>query len=559
MSAGAPPRVASLAIINPSGQRSRQLIDGDPYLIGRQPDNQLSLRDNRVSRIHARIVRDGDEYAIEDLRSRAGLFVNGIRVQAPTRLHNADVITFGFTDGYQLVFMHEAQTINRLAERVSGAAGTEGAAGLGRLRALVEVARSLQTSLSLREVLESIVDAALAVTRTERGFLLLKKGPGGALETEVARDSSGMPLAAADLRVPTRVIQRALERRRQLLSMHFDPHFSDAELPDQSVASLELRSVVCLPLIRVRSGGDLHETYVSSPEDTVGLLYLDSRLDLADLSSGNPEILQTLAIEASTVLENARLLEQERGRQRLEQEMRIARDVQQGLLPSRLPATGWFRVTGSSIPSLHVGGDYFDAAPDPSGEWWTLVVADVSGKGIGSALLASLLQGAFLHAPIDAPSIAAMLARINTYLYERTEGEKYATLFYAALHRSGRMLWSNAAHCPPVVIEANGVTQSLPATSMPVGMLDFTQFAVRETQLSPGSRIVIYSDGYTDAQNPQGQTFDQTRINAVLADSSAYGAERMHAALSATLRRFTAGEPQRDDMTLVVAEYHRES
>ena len=555
MSPGAPQRVASLAIINPSGQRTRQIIESDPFLIGRQPGNQLALRDNRVSRIHARIVRDGDEYVMEDLRSRAGLFVNGIRLQAPARLRNADVVTFGFTDGYQLVFMHEEQALGRLADRVADGGGE--APGLGRLRALVEVARSLQTSLSLREVLESIVDAALAVTRTERGFLLLKKGPAGALETEVARDNSGMPLAASDLRVPTRLIQRALEKRRELLSMNFDPLFNDAEQPDQSVASLELRSVVCVPLIRVRSG-DLHETHVSSVEDTVGLLYLDSRLDLADLSSGNREILQTLAIEASTVLENARLLEQERARQRLEQEMNIARDVQQGLLPSRLPASGWFRVIGSSIPSHHVGGDYFDAAPAAGGDWWTMVVADVSGKGIGSALLASLLQGAFLHAPVDAPSISAMLGRINTYLYDRTEGEKYATVFYAAVHRTGRILWSNAAHCPPVVIESNGETRSLAATSMPVGMLDFTQFPVHETRLNLGARIVVFSDGYTDAQNPQGETFDQTRINSVLADSAAYGAERLHASLSAALRRFTAGAAQRDDMTLVVAEFHRE-
>ena len=551
MSPGGGPRIASLAVINPSGQRSRQLIDADPFLIGRQPDNQVVLRDNRVSRVHARIVREGAEYSIEDLRSRAGVFVNDVRVATRARLRNADVVTFGFPDGYQLVFMDEEQAIDRLAARVSGAE----APGLGRLRALVEVARSLQTALSIHEVLESIVDAALAVTRTERGFLFLKRG--GDLKIEVARDSSGMPLAAGDLRVPTRVIQRALEKRRELLSMHFDPLFADAEQADQSVASLDLRSVVCVPLIRVRNA-ELHETMIASPEDTTGLLYLDSRLDRADLSSGSREILQTLAIEASTVLENARLLEHERARQRLDEELRIARDLQQDLLPSRLPTTGWFRVTGSSVPSQQVGGDYFDAAPAADGEWWTMVVADVSGKGIGSALLASLLQGAFLLAPTEAGSIRTMMERLNAYLYERTEGEKYATVFYAALHRSGRMLWCNAAHCPPVIIGSSGDTRSLEATSMPVGMLDFTQFIVRETELAPGSRIVVYSDGYTDAQNPQGETFDQARIAAVLADSAAYGAERLHASLSAALRRFTAGESQRDDMTLVVAEYHRE-
>ncbi|MCC6540193.1 MAG: SpoIIE family protein phosphatase [Bryobacterales bacterium] len=555
---------ASLTVINPSGQRTSPPIAADPFLIGRQPDNHLVLRDNRVSRLHARILRDGPDYLVEDLRSRSGVFVNGTRIAAPTRLHNADVVTFGFDDGYQLVFQkNDEPTLGHLAERVNGAAAPAAPNHLGRLRALVEVARSLQSSLSLHEVLESIVDAALAITRTERGFLLLRRANGN-LEIEVARDAAGAPLKASELRVPTRLIARALDRRRELLSMHFDPFVADAEVPDQSVAALDLRSVVCVPLVRVRSGAALHETMATSPSDTAGLLYLDSRLDLADLSAGNRELLQTLAIEASTILENARLLEEERERRRLEAELHIARTLQQDLLPAKLPGAGWFRMAGSSVPSQHVGGDYFDAAP-AGPDWWTMVVADVSGKGIGSALLASLLQGAFLHAPTDAAGIRTMLERINTYLYERTEGEKYATVFYAALHRSGRMLWTNAGHCPPILLGPHGTGAEitftpLAATSMPLGMLDIAQFSVRETQLEPGPRIVVYSDGYTDAQNPAGESFDQQRLHDLMRESAAgYGAERMHAALSAALRRFVAGAVQRDDMTLVIAEYHRAS
>lgn len=554
---------ATLTVINPSGQRTNPPIAANPFLIGRQPDNHLVLRDNRVSRLHARILRDGPDYLVEDLRSRSGVFVNGARIAAPTRLRNADVVTFGFEDGYQLVFQKNEPTLGNLADRVSSqSGGTQPANHLGRLRALVEVARTLQSSLSLHEVLESIVDAALAITRTERGFLLLRRESGN-LEIEVARDAAGAPLKASELRVPTRLIARALDRRRELLSMHFDPVVADAEVPDQSVAALDLRSVVCVPLIRVRSGAELHETMVSSPSDTAGLLYLDSRIDLADLSAGNRELLQTLAIEASTILENARLLEEERARRRLEEELRIARTLQQDLLPTKLPGTGWFRMAGSSVPSQHVGGDYFDAAP-AGADWWTMVVADVSGKGIGSALLASLLQGAFLHAPTDAAGIRTMLERINTYLYERTEGEKYATVFYAALHRSGRLVWSNAGHCPPILMGPNSGGEltftPLAATSMPVGMLDIAQFSVRETQLEPGTRIIVYSDGYTDAQNPAGESFDQQRLHDLMRESAAgYGAERMHAALSAALRRFVAGAVQRDDMTLVIAEYHRES
>ena len=128
----------------------------------------------------------------------------------------------------------------------------------------------------------------------------------------VTRDKAGKQLPAADLRVPTSVIQRALHSRRDLLSMSFDPLAEQGVRPEMSVAELELRSVVCLPLVQIRSGTSEETRMSTAAEATVGLLYMDSRVAPADLSAGNRELLQTLAIEASTILENARLMEEER-------------------------------------------------------------------------------------------------------------------------------------------------------------------------------------------------------------------------------------------------------
>src|SRR5262249_18154671 len=153
-------------------------------------------------------------------------------------------------------------------------------------------------------------------------------------------------LPPEDLRVPTSVIHKALTSRRDLLSMSFDPQAADVRA-DQSVMALELRSVVCLPLVQIRSGSE--ETRMSTAaESTVGLLYLDSRISPADLSAGNRELLQTLAIEASTILENARLMEEERVKLKIENELKVARDIQQGLLPGTMPREGWFRAAGTS-------------------------------------------------------------------------------------------------------------------------------------------------------------------------------------------------------------------
>ena len=195
--------------------------------------------------------------------------------------------------------------------------------------------------------------------------------------------------------MPREVIRRALDHRRELLSMNFDPVDTVDTRPQNSIADLDLRSVICVPLVRMRAGQGDATSVVSAANETAGVLYMDSRAGAADLAGGNRELLQSLAIEASTVLENARLLEEERAKQKLEEELRLARTIQQSLLPGSMPAAGWLRAAGSSLASREVGGDYFDVT-QVTAHCWSAVVADVSGKGVPSALLASLLQGALL-------------------------------------------------------------------------------------------------------------------------------------------------------------------
>jgi len=140
-----------------------------------------------------------------------------------------------------------------------------------------------------------------------------------------------------------------------------------------------LRSVICVPLVRIRTGQGDATGVLSTGSETVGVLYMDSRISAADLAGGNRELLQTLAIEASTVLENARLLEEERGKHQMEEELRLAHTIQQSLLPPKLPDGGWMRVAGSSVASHQVGGDYYDVT-EVNAHCWSAVLADVSGK-----------------------------------------------------------------------------------------------------------------------------------------------------------------------------------
>src|SRR5271170_3633938 len=196
---------AALLVLSPSGQRTRVPLHPLPFFVGRQPDNNLVLRDNRASRQHSRISAENGAYVIEDLSSRHGTWVNGERI-ARHVLRNSDRIEFGVRDSFQLTFSLDHGEINRIIGKLGEEVGSGshssalGPNNLAKLRSLVEVARALQNSLSTLEVLTAVVDAALAVTGCERGFLLLRKET--ELDVSVARDRSGQPLQSDDLRVP---------------------------------------------------------------------------------------------------------------------------------------------------------------------------------------------------------------------------------------------------------------------------------------------------------------------------------------------------------------------
>jgi len=547
---------AGLIVVDPNGHRVRVEIKPLPFKIGRQADNHLILRDSRTSRRHAQIVLEDGQYFIEDAESRHGVFVNGERTQRQL-LRNSDRIEFGVPDSYQLIFAVDVAQVTPFLEQApsSDTQTTRTGAGgnLAKLRAVLEVARTLQSSFSTEDVLNSVVDAALTVTGAERGFLLLRKG--GELDMRVARDRHGKPLSETDLRVPRRVIHRALQQRREMLSMNFDPLATGEVRPEHSIADLELRSVVCIPLVRINTSSGEETGMLSTESDTVGVLYLDSRVSSADLSGGNRELLQTLAIEASTILENARLLEEERQKQRMDEELNVARTIQQGLLPNLLPCTGWYRASGSSVASHQVGGDYYDVVKVDDFCWAT-VVTDVSGKGVSSALLASLLQGAFLTTSQSSEVMARRVESINRFLNERTKGSKYATVFYCLLERSGRLHYINGGHCAPILISQSGRYEYLDATAMPVGMLPEAEFPVEERQLAPGDRIVIYTDGVTEAQNPRGEFFGRKQLREIVVAHAGDDCVALHDAVLRTVKNFISGEPQADDITLLVVEYH---
>jgi serine phosphatase RsbU (regulator of sigma subunit)/pSer/pThr/pTyr-binding forkhead associated (FHA) protein len=555
MTSGSPAAVeaASLVVIDPNGRRTRIPLPTVSFRIGRHSESDLIIRDSRASRTHARIFVEEGQYWIEDCKSRHGTFVNGKRIDR-LALRSSDRIDFGAQDGYQLVFALDGAELKRLMEQVAPEKGAPSGVGanLAKLRAILDLARTIQSSFSIDDVLVSVVDTALTITGAERGFLLLRSGD--SLETRVARSAKGQKLDSGDLRVPREVIHRALQQRRELLAMSFDPLADKETGPLNSIADLELRSVVCVPLVRMRAGQGDATSILLMGSETVGVLYMDSRAAAADLAAGNRELLQTLALEASTILENARLLEEERGKRQMEEELQLARGIQQSLLPGKMPEEGWMRACGSSVSSHQVGGDYFDVT-QVNPQCWSAVVADVSGKGVASALLASLLQGALIATTGDPQGLPRRMARLNRFLLDRTSGEKYATVFCAVLNSTGLLSYVNAAHCPPMIVRAAGDTETLEATGAPVGLLDGTEFALGECRLSSGDKVVVYSDGVTEAQNSAGAFFGRKRLRQIVTANAGGSCRDVHDAIQEAVGVFTENAPQSDDLTLLVLEY----
>jgi len=547
---------AALVVVDPTGRRHRTALASFPFRIGRAADNDLVLRDSRVSRNHAQILFDGCQFVIEDLDSLHGVWVNGERAGKKRPLEGSEAIEFGVPDGYRLHFTRSRDELQKLLARpLPSDTSPSGGANLEKLRAVLEVARSLQSSFSVDDVLNTLVDAALAVTGAERGFLLLFDAQ-HELQTRSARSRGGRDLPASDLRVPCRLIQQALEGRRDLFYMSFDPAALECA-PGNTISVLELRSVACIPLVRVNLRKAADTEMLQSGAANLGVLYMDSRGGSVDLAGGNRELLQTLAIEASTVLENARLLEEERIRQRIEEELNVARRIQQSLLPTTLPDAGWFRVCGSSVASHQVGGDYFDVAQKSPDEW-ALVVADVAGKGVSSALMASFLQGAFLSASGSEP-IPAVMARINAFLSARAEFGKYATMFYATIDRKGQLTYANAGQCTPWLLRSGGELEPLESTSPPLGLLPDSDFAAARTEMRPGDRLIVYSDGVTEARNEAGEFFGSKRLREIIRSAAGEPCGQMLAKIRESVAEFTGGAEPDDDVTAVVVEFALES
>lgn len=540
----------SLLVEPPSGEWLQVPVKRSPFVIGRLNACDLTLADKRISRRHARLCLEPDGVAIEDLGSRHGTVVNGESVRR-ARLAVGDRIGFGVEDSFVLTVCEGRNPQTRLLKQVSEIGeGKRRTGALGRLSAVLEVARTMELASGVEEVFEAVVEAALSIARADRAFLLLRD-PGGELEVKVARHASGERGSAAQLELPLARIASALERRSDLFAVSVDS-------TQAGRGGEDLRGALCVPILRMRIGLDQETSVISAKDDTLGVLYMDADNPDMRLAEGNQALLHALAIEISTSIENARLIEEERQKRRLEHELGMARDIQRSLLPTTLPSEGWLVAKGHCEASSQLGGDYYDLmqiAPDR----WAAVLADVSGKGASASILASLLQGAFFLGSGSEISLSGTLRRINRYLCDRSDRARFATVFAATISQDATLRWSSAGHCPAILVRPTGQYELLAPTSRPVGLFVDVEFPEQVRRLEPGDKLVVYSDGVTELRNAQSELFGEQRLIEAASELALLGTAEFFGALLARVAEFGSGAPREDDLTLMVLGFHGSS
>jgi len=530
-------------------------LNHSPFLIGRGSDsgNHLQLEDRRISRRCASITAGPGGYWLEDLGHRQGIFVNGRQIQREL-LHDEDLIQFGLDDCYEITFHSAAArtSIEHMLTRIGSIpaiAATLPSGGLSKLNLLLEATSLLHSQLPLDSVLGSMLDHAIAITHADRG-LLLEPDAAGSLKLRLARSSAGHSLPPESITPSQTALRQAIERQSGIITE--DLNLAGLDLKSaESIVIQGLRSIVAIPLYAMpRANSD--QSIVLQRGQLLGAVYLDSTQPAA-FSDLDRQILDALGVEAASILDNARLVERERERQRLEQELTIARDIQQALLPQGLHDFPYLAVTGVHSPCLAVGGDYFDVFPI-SDDRTAFLIADVSGKGLGAALLTTMLQGALSAMSLGTDPVR-VFNHINKFLCEHSEVGRYATMFFGIISRDGTLNYLRAGHPSPLLHRRGVVSDLYTDGSLPVGLIEEATFTATSMKLEPEDTLVLFSDGITEAEAPNRELYGFPRLRELLTGRQNESLESLQKVVLDSIEDFANGAAQSDDITLLVVRY----
>jgi serine phosphatase RsbU (regulator of sigma subunit) len=539
-----------------------------PFRLGRHHENDLVLEEGDVSRHHAEIVKEGDRYVLSDTNSRFGTFLNGAKVEREPLVHGDQIQLVSSSHPaleFQLISAEMSTGSHRIAggemigTMIGGDANVLARAAVndtkpaaprkrGPMDLLGQALRAMVEGRVLEEVLAIVVDHAIELAGADRGFVLLANDE-GALDVRMARGRNRQTLPGRNFDLSRSVPRRVYETGGLVYE-------NDVPSDRHTQIDLKIRSILCAPLPRVRSAEA--ETGDAAAQERakfpMGVLYVDSpglsRLESTELHS----TFEQLAAEAAVAIENARLVRESEEKSRLERELRVAAEIQQALLPPRKFAQGAIELAGTTIPCRAIGGDFYEYIPLSEGHL-SFAVCDVSGKGPGAALLAAAIQGILAASAEGRMAPADAMTSLNKVLLRRSIDRRFATIAYGQLDPEGRLRLTCAGHNPTYLLKADGTLLKLDKGGLMVGIFPGISYEEDVLTLDAGDRLVLYSDGVTEAENSTTAQYEEQRLEECLVAASDSSPDDIVRTVIDSVRTFADGYAQADDITVLVVRY----
>jgi len=535
--------------LDENGNENKVLVTPPRFTLGRSSGNDLVLGQMGVSRFHAEVLAQDDEYILHDLDSKMGTFLNGARIQQ-ARLSNGDRVQLGGLHGTSLAF-HTGDLLQSLLS-LSDPKADIGLSlnGFKEVGKLFEAFRALSSIAVLDDLLALVVDTAIELTGAERGFIMLKE-QNGELDFRCARNNHKHPLDGACFQTSQRVPHDVFKTGKPVVIKDLD--FEHGNEGHDFTRQLGLRSISCVPLryITVR---DAYTTSTIGRTETIGVLYVDSSNIGAKMSETRIDALETLASEAAMAIYNARLYKISQDKRKFDEQLAIAREIQQSLLPQPERELEYVRACSQSLPCYSIGGDYFDYFELKNG-YFGFAVGDVAGKGMPAAILASLIQGMFAAQNLlDAP-LPSIISSVNRNLVQRGTGNRFVTFFFGIIDPEGNCTYVNAGHNPPFLVCRDGSMQELQTGGMVLGLFADADYEAGTVRMKPDDHLVLFTDGVIEALNLDEEEFGLPRLVKLLKESAQSTAPEILSRLNNGVISFSAHAPQHDDITMMVLGY----
>lgn len=546
---------ARLLVTASDGQTQTLDLAAEGATIGRSSGNTLSFpEDPRLSRRHLAFEPEDGGWTVRDLGSSNGAFLNGAKLEAPHSLQRGDIVKAA---GLSIVFesdsIPDAERPDATGQVVFETTAVEhfelttqfarldkimesgATAAIGKdakakrwstpAMALLRAGRELASPRPLEELFQVILDLSMEAAGAARGVLLT-----------LDDDDELTPRArrGSDFRISKRVRDQVLNDRMSLIIQDalVDPRWKE----QHSIISQGIRSLMAAPL--------------QTDDRVIGMLYLDSG-ETSEFTTEDLELITVMANIAAVRIEHARLAVVERRRELLEKELSQAADIQMGCIPETAPLVPGFELAGMTSPCRTVGGDYFDYVPRSDGKL-VFLIADVAGKGMPAALLVMNMQARIQALAENAYDVGRTIGRLNRMIKAVCPANRFITCFLALLDpATGVMQWANAGHEPALLLRSRGVVETLRAGGPPLGVFEDVTHETAVCTIEPGDRLLLVTDGVTEAVGPRNEDFGTRRAEDMLVEHHDRGSDELMQALNAAVHKWTGDAAPHDDVTVV--------